>query len=161
MFVFQYGFKKETKETLAEPAERLFVLKGVKIVPVAVAREAQEKAEKVAWDVFSRIAKTFYPSFKKLSDDTKKTELGQTIDKLSKPLKINPFKGCEIQYAYGKDTDIYSVRVKFPYEPVRILTVKIGKDSTELSLADEKGNPLQVLEQKGSHIVFNDYTRVK
>jgi hypothetical protein len=58
------------------------------------------------------------------------------------------FKNAEIQYAYNQRQKIYSMKVVLDNRP-RIITIRIGDDFTELSIADTKGVPLEVLRQEG------------
>jgi hypothetical protein len=65
------------------------------------------------------------------------------------------FKNADIQYAYNQRQKIYSMRVVLNNRP-RIITMRIGENFTELSIADTKGNPLEVLRQEeGKGIVFS------
>ncbi len=58
------------------------------------------------------------------------------------------FKNATMQYAYNQRQKIYSVKVTLDNRP-RIITMRIGEDFTELSIADTKGNVLEVLRQEG------------
>jgi hypothetical protein len=57
------------------------------------------------------------------------------------------FKDCKVQYAYNQRQRIYSVKVMLDNRP-RIITVRVGTNFTELSLADKDGNVLEVLRQE-------------
>ncbi len=57
------------------------------------------------------------------------------------------FKDCKVQYAYNQRQKIYSVLVKLDNRP-RIITLRVGDDFTELSLADTKGNVLEIIKQE-------------
>lgn len=65
------------------------------------------------------------------------------------------FKNCDIQYAYNQRQRIYSVKVLLDNRP-RIITLRVGDDFTELSLADKSGNVLEVIRQEdGKGITLN------
>jgi hypothetical protein len=65
------------------------------------------------------------------------------------------FKDSTIQYAYNQRQKIYSVNVEL-YNRPRILTLRMGEDFTELSIASQKGDPLEVLrQQEGRGITFS------
>ncbi len=72
-----------------------------------------------------------------------------------KILKI--LKNSKTQYAYDNKSRIYSAKFFINGKP-RVLTMRLGSDFVEFSLADEKGNVLEVLEQKGGNVSF---TQVK
>lgn len=56
------------------------------------------------------------------------------------------YKGCKVEYGYNQRQKIYSIQVMLDNRP-RIITVRVGDSFTELSLADQKGNVLEVLRQ--------------
>lgn len=62
-------------------------------------------------------------------------------------MKKDLFKNCKVQYAYDQKQKIYSVKVMLDNRP-RIITVRVGNDFTELSLADQEGNLLEVVRQE-------------
>jgi hypothetical protein len=62
-------------------------------------------------------------------------------------MKPDLFKNCKVQYAYNQRQKIYSVKVMLDNRP-RIITVRVGDDFTELSLADQEGNLLEVVRQE-------------
>jgi hypothetical protein len=62
-------------------------------------------------------------------------------------MKADLFKNCKVQYAYSQKEKIYSVKVMLDNRP-RIITVRVGDDFTELSLADRDGNLLEVVRQE-------------
>jgi hypothetical protein len=62
-------------------------------------------------------------------------------------MKPDLFKNCKVQYAYDQKQKIYSVKVMLDNRP-RIITVRVGNDFTELSLADQEGNLLEVVRQE-------------
>lgn len=62
-------------------------------------------------------------------------------------MKADLFKNCKVQYAYSQKEKIYSVKVMLDNRP-RIITVRVGGDFTELSLADRDGNLLEVVRQE-------------
>ncbi len=65
------------------------------------------------------------------------------------------FKNASMQYAYNQRQKIYSMKVTLDNRP-RIITMRIGDDFTELSIADTKGNILEVLRQEeGKGITFS------
>ena len=65
------------------------------------------------------------------------------------------FKDAKIQYAYNQRQKIYSVQVMLDNRP-RIITMRIGENFTELSIADKNGTPLEVLRQEdGRGIIFS------
>jgi hypothetical protein len=65
------------------------------------------------------------------------------------------FDNAKIQYAYNQRQNIYSMSVMLDNRP-RIITLRVGQDFTELSLADQHGNVLEVLrEDDGKGVTFN------
>jgi hypothetical protein len=65
------------------------------------------------------------------------------------------FDNAQIQYAYNQRQKIYSMSVMLDNRP-RIITLRVGDDFTELSLADRDGNVLEVLrEDDGRGVSFN------
>jgi predicted transcriptional regulator len=67
----------------------------------------------------------------------------------------NLFDSAQIQYAYNQRQKIYSMSVMLDNRP-RIITLRVGDDFTELSLADRDGNVLEVLrEEDGRGVTFN------
>jgi hypothetical protein len=62
-------------------------------------------------------------------------------------MKQDLFKNCKVQYAYDQKQKIYSVKVMLDNRP-RIITVRVGSEFTELSLADQDGNLLEVVRQE-------------
>lgn len=62
-------------------------------------------------------------------------------------MKADLFRNCKVQYAYSQKEKIYSVKVMLDNRP-RIITVRVGNDFTELSLADRDGNLLEVVRQE-------------
>lgn len=62
-------------------------------------------------------------------------------------MKTDLFRNCKVQYAYNQKEKIYSVKVMLDNRP-RIITVRVGEDFTELSLADQDGNLLEVVRQE-------------
>lgn len=57
------------------------------------------------------------------------------------------FKNCKVQYAYNQKQKVYSVKVILDNRP-RIITVRVGDNFTEVSLADKDGNVLEVWKQE-------------
>lgn len=69
-------------------------------------------------------------------------------------MKPDLFKNCQVQYAYNQRQRIYSVKVTLDGRP-RIMTVRVGENFTELSLADLEGNVLEMVRQQdGKGIKF-------
>ncbi len=65
------------------------------------------------------------------------------------------FKNAKVQYAYNQRQKIYSVKVMLDNRP-RIVTLRVGDDFTEISLADKEGNVIEVLrEQDGKGVTFS------
>jgi hypothetical protein len=70
-------------------------------------------------------------------------------------MKDDLFKNCKVEYGYNQRQKIYSIKVMLDNRP-RIITVRVGDSFTELSLADEKGNILEVLRQEdGKGVSFS------
>jgi hypothetical protein len=70
-------------------------------------------------------------------------------------MKPDLFKNCKVEYGYNQRQKIYSVKVMLDGRP-RIITVRVGDNFTELSLADQKGNVLEVLRQEdGKGVSFS------
>lgn len=69
-------------------------------------------------------------------------------------MKPDLFKNCKVEYGYNQRQKIYSVKVMLDNRP-RIITVRVGDNFTELSLADQNGNVLEVLRQDdGKGVAF-------
>jgi len=65
------------------------------------------------------------------------------------------FKNCKVEYGYNQRQKIYSIKVMLDNRP-RIITVRVGEAFTEVSLADQKGNVLEVLRQEnGKGVSFS------
>ncbi|MEW6723069.1 MAG: hypothetical protein AB1324_07435, partial [Candidatus Micrarchaeota archaeon] len=64
-------------------------------------------------------------------------------------LASNPdaFQNCQVQYAYNQRQKIYSIRTELDGRP-RIVTVRVGENFMEMSLADRQGNPLETWRQE-------------
>lgn len=62
-------------------------------------------------------------------------------------MKPDLFKNCKVQYGYNQRQKVYSIKVELDNRP-RIITVRVGEDFTELSLADLEGNLLEVVRQQ-------------
>ncbi len=62
-------------------------------------------------------------------------------------MKANLFKNCKVEYAHNQKENVYSVKVIMEGKP-RIITVRVGDKFAELSLADQKGNIIEVLRQE-------------
>jgi hypothetical protein len=73
-------------------------------------------------------------------------------------MKKDIFKQADVQHTYDKEQKIYSVKVVLNNKP-RILTLRVGNDFTEISLADEKGNLLEVLSEKDGRVFFDNYSK--
>ena len=66
------------------------------------------------------------------------------------------FKNAKVQYAYNQRQKIYSVKVMLDNRP-RIVTLRVGDNFTELSLADQNGKMLEVLrEEDGKGVTFSE-----
>lgn len=66
-------------------------------------------------------------------------------------MKKDLFKNCKTQYAYDKKEKIYTVMVNLDNRP-RILTFRVGENFTEISIANKKGDILEILRQEGNDI---------
>jgi hypothetical protein len=67
----------------------------------------------------------------------------------------NLFKNCKVEYGYNQRQKIYSIKVMLDNRP-RIITIRAGESFTEVSLADTKGNVLEVLRQEdGKGVAFS------
>ncbi len=65
------------------------------------------------------------------------------------------FRNCKVEYGYNQRQKIYSIKVMLDNRP-RIITVRVGEAFTEVSLADQKGNVLEVLRQEnGKGVTFS------
>lgn len=65
------------------------------------------------------------------------------------------FKGCKVQYSFDNNEKVYSVKVFLEGKP-RIMTLRVGADFTELSLADLNGKLLEILREKKGKVSFED-----
>ena len=66
-------------------------------------------------------------------------------------MKKGLFKNCETQYAYDKNTKIYTVMAMLDNRP-RIFTFRVGNKFTEISIAKKNGEILEILRQEGYEI---------
>ena len=66
-------------------------------------------------------------------------------------MKARLFKNCKTQYAYDKKDKIYTVMVMLDNRP-RILTFRVGENFTEISIANKKGDIIEILRQEGNDI---------
>ncbi len=57
------------------------------------------------------------------------------------------FKNCKVQYAYNQRQKIYSIKVTLDGRP-RIITMRVGDDFSEISLADLDGKVLEVIREE-------------
>lgn len=65
------------------------------------------------------------------------------------------FKNCKVEYGYNQRQKIYSIKVMLDNRP-RIITIRTGENFTEVSLADQNGNVLEVLRQQdGKGVTFS------
>lgn len=64
-------------------------------------------------------------------------------------MKPGLFKNCKVAYSKDAKQQIYSVKVTLNNKP-RILTVRVGNDFTELSLAEPNGKIIEVARQEGN-----------
>jgi len=65
------------------------------------------------------------------------------------------FRNCKVEYGYNQRQKIYSIKVMLDNRP-RIITIRTGENFTEVSLADQKGNVLEVLRQEdGKGVSFS------
>jgi len=69
-------------------------------------------------------------------------------------MKKDLFKNCKTQYAYDKKEKIYTVMVTLDNRP-RIMTFRVGDNYTEISIANKKGDVLEILRQEGSNITLS------
>jgi hypothetical protein len=76
---------------------------------------------------------------------------------------IKILKGAKMQYAYNKDTRIYSAKffIELPNKKKeeRIFTMRVSKDFLEYSIADAKGNVLEMIKQEGSKLGHYDFRK--
>lgn len=63
------------------------------------------------------------------------------------PINDSVFKNCKVEYGYNQRQKIYSIKVSLDGRP-RIITMRVGENFSEVSLADTKGNVLEVLRQE-------------
>lgn len=67
-----------------------------------------------------------------------------------------------MQYAYNKDTKIYSAKFFVDIgkkKEERIFTMRVSKDFLEYSIADAKGNVLEMIKQEGSKLGHYDFRK--
>jgi len=66
------------------------------------------------------------------------------------------FKNCQVQYGYNQRQRIYSIKAILDSRP-RIITIRVGKDFTEVSLADKKNEKIleTLRQQDGKGVTFN------
>ena len=62
-------------------------------------------------------------------------------------MKPDLLKNCKVEYGYNQRQRIYSIKVMLDNRP-RIITVRIGDNFTELSLADKDGNVIEIGRQE-------------
>lgn len=139
-------------ETVRPPEQRLSL---AQITPVR-----QQVRERVGEATRSRqIMQLYQSAYEHLSaplerDPGMSRELRDS--QLARFTKIEDlFDSAQIQYAYNQRQNIYSMSVMLDNRP-RIITLRVGQDFTELSLADQHGNVLEVMrEDDGKGVTFN------
>ncbi len=62
-------------------------------------------------------------------------------------MKTDLFKNAQVQFAYNQRQKIYSIRTILDNRP-RIITLRVGDNFMELSLADQNGNLLEVVREE-------------
>ncbi len=77
---------------------------------------------------------------------------------MSKKDLIDLIKGSKFEYAYDKERKMYSTKVFLNKLP-RILTMIVGNDYVEYSLADTTGNVLEIHRQRGNKLEFINYQK--
>lgn len=144
-----------TTTTLAENVaekERAAVSSRLMMKPEKVqqeVRQAYQTQQQVAMKVFDGVSRLLMnnPSVK---SEVKDFQLKTLHDK--DPAEV--FDNCKVQYAYNQRQKIYSISTNLDSRP-RIITVRVGDDFTELSLADKNANVLEMIRQQdGKGITF-------
>ena len=69
-------------------------------------------------------------------------------------MSLKDFKNCDVQYAYDKDTTIYSVKVVFKGKPM-VLTIRVGKGLMDMTLTNKDGHIVEHIEQNGRAVTFD------
>ncbi|GEM_PF-2074413 len=75
---------------------------------------------------------------------------------------INVLKNAKMQYAYDKNSKIYSAKFFVDVgkkKEERIFTMRVSKDSLEYSIADSKGTVLEMIKQEGSKLGHYDFRK--
>ncbi|MDD5171456.1 MAG: hypothetical protein PHF60_00275 [Candidatus ainarchaeum sp.] len=125
-------------------------------VEAGVTRQS-EAAMKVA-AIFVQTAGSFMKASRRIEDEMGGAD--SQILRFYKTTQANPediFKDCKVQYAYNQRQKIYSISAMLEGRP-RIITIRVGDNFTELSLADQKNNNkiLEVLRQDdGKGVTFS------
>ena len=142
------------KITRPPAAKESYTLKTIpKPVVKKEARAATAKAIKLFESatgfykkIFNRTdkGKAFY------DDMAKSTELGNLLFSGKIPM-YKLFSNCKVQTAYDNKQKIYTVMTMLDNRP-RILTLRVGDNFTELSVAKKTGDVLEVLRQEGNNV---------
>lgn len=66
------------------------------------------------------------------------------------------FKNCQVQYGYNQRQKIYSIKAILDSRP-RIITIRVGQDFTEVSLADKNNEKIleTLRQQDGKGVTFS------
>lgn len=80
--------------------------------------------------------------------------MGEKMKNQSEIAKI--FKNAKVQYSKDPKQNIYSVKITLNNKP-RIITVRVGDSFTELSLADQEGNVLEMLREDNGKTSFTKF----
>lgn len=105
-------------------------------------QHAYQTQQQVAMKVFEATSRLLIDS-PSVKAEVRDFELKRLHDK--DPAEV--FENCKVQYAYNQRQKIYSISTNLDNRP-RIITVRVGEDFTELSLADKGGNVLEMLRQQ-------------
>ncbi|MEW6035425.1 MAG: hypothetical protein AB1529_02330 [Candidatus Micrarchaeota archaeon] len=99
-----------------------------------------------AYQVASTTRRVFMEEVERSRDITLR---GNVRDSEMMRIAANPeaFENCKVQYGYNQRQRIYSVATEFDGRP-RILTVRVGENFMEMSLADRQGTVLETMRQE-------------
>lgn len=73
--------------------------------------------------------------------------------------KEDIFEGCKVQYGYDPKQNVYSISANLYGRP-RIITVRVGENFMEISLANSKGRLLEIIRQEDDRgVTFNKLSK--
>ena len=109
-----------------------------------VVREQVSKEAIIATDAIYRVHDIFTKGTEK---DAGMRETWRNFELTRFRKNRDAFRNCQVQYAYNQRQEIYSIKTTLDNRP-RIITLRVGDNFTELSLANKEGRILELARQE-------------